>query len=230
MRAILLAAAILGATQAAAGSASDPCHAFTPDAAYVETTVIRQLEGGEVTLRVPEQYFEDAWDLAGSHTDTAQLFRVEISSFEPVTRRETSERNKQGIWNWMTFLVGDKVPLDQIAPIKADLLLPGPEPDLSSYPRLPGPYNLVRIASARPDLPRPELDLDIYLFEPTDGAVEAVLSCDKPGAQRFPVCEHFFRAAGLDVQLSYRRTELPRWREFQAQVTAFLTCAISEAS
>jgi hypothetical protein len=43
-----------------------------------------------------------------------------------------------------------------------------------------------------------------------------------------PRCRQSFRAAGLDVQLSYRRTELAHWREFQAQVTAFLTCATSD--
>ena len=74
------------------------------DAEYVETTVVRQLEGGEVTLRVPEQYFEDAWDQAGGFRDTAQLFAVEIRTFAPITRAEEGRRNRQGIWNWMHFL------------------------------------------------------------------------------------------------------------------------------
>ena len=229
MRRLALALALLAcapASWAEADPSSVACHAFTPDAEYVDTTVIRQLEGGEITLRVPRHYFEDAWDQAGGSRDTAQLFVVEIGSFEPVTRREESERNRQGIWNWMHFIVGDNVPLDEIALIQARLRLPDPE--LSSYPRLPGPRDLMRIESARPDLPRPELDLDVYLFEPSAGAVQAVLACDKPGTKPFPGCKHFFRAGGLDVSISYRRTELPRWHEFQAQVTAFLTCAASD--
>jgi hypothetical protein len=40
-----------------------------------------------------------------------------------------------------------------------------------------------------------------------------------------PVCEHWFRAAGMDVDLSYRRTELPNWQALQEDVTTFLICA-----
>lgn len=43
-----------------------------------------------------------------------------------------------------------------------------------------------------------------------------------------PMCQHHFRTAGMDVKLSYRRTELPNWQALQADVTAFLTCATSQ--
>ncbi len=43
-----------------------------------------------------------------------------------------------------------------------------------------------------------------------------------------PVCQHHFRAAGMDVKLSYRRTELPNWPpDTQAlqDTSRLLTCA-----
>lgn len=209
----------------------DACYAFTPDADHVETTVIRQLEGGEVTLRVPVQYFEDVWDQAGGYTTTSQLFRVEIGSFQPVSRRETGERNKQGIWNWMHFVVGDVVSLDLEAQLAADLFA-DPRPPLSDYAPRPGPHGLTWLetpfASDQED-PRE----DVFVHPPPPAALETVIACCSPldlTSCRYPGCTQHFRAADLDVSVSYRKTELAQWREFQAQITAFLTCATSEAS
>ena len=231
MRSILVmaaaAVAALGA-HADADPAAVACHAFTGDADYVETTVIRQLEGGEVTLRVPREYFEDAWDLAGGFRDTAQLFAVEIGTFESITRREEGRRNRQGIWNWMHFVVADLVPLPQIAAIAAEPFVI-PNPPVTSYAMRPGEHGLTWL-----DTPfasdKAEAREDVFIDPADYGSMATVIECDSTldRMSRNPRCQQNFRAAGLDLQLSYRRTELARWREFQAQVTAFLTCAISE--
>lgn len=231
MRRLVFSLALLGCpvgTQADADPAAVACHAFTPDAEYVETTVVRQLEGGEVTLRVPEQYFEDFWDRAGGYRDTAQLFRVEIGSFEPVTRHETSERNKQGIWNWMHFVVGDVVSLELVGVIAADVSAPADTP-LSTYPPRPGPEGLTWLATpSASDTPQPYSD--VFISPAPPAALATVIDCDSPlfPGNRSPNCTQHFRAAGLDARVSYDRTELPHWREFQAQITAFLTCATSD--
>ncbi len=220
----------LAAGQAGAGPAVDACHAFTPGADYAETTVIRTEEGGEVTLRVPRQYFEDLWDRAGGYRDTAQLFTVEIGTFEPVTRYETAQRNRRDIWNWMTFLVGDKVPLPQMAAIEADLFA-DPRPPVTAYALRPGEQGLTWLATPyASDTAEPSKDVFI---DPADvSALTTVIACRSPldPALKSPSCQQSFRAAGLDVGLDYRRTELPHWREFQAEVTAFLTCATSDPS
>ncbi len=233
MRCLALALALLGCpaggqADAEADPAAVACHAFTPGAEYTDSTVVRQLEGGEVTLRVPAEYFEDLWDRRGGFRDTAQLFRVEIGTFEPVSRRETGERNRQGIWNWMPFVVGDLVPLPQIAAITAEPFVI-PNPPVTSYAMRPGEHGLTWLdtpfASDKADA------RDDVFIDPADHATMAtVISCDSPldPALLSPGCRQSFRAAGLDVQLSFRRTELARWREFQAQVTAFLTCATSD--
>ncbi len=80
-----------------------------------------QLEGREVSLRVPKQFFEDPWDFQSGFADTAQLFRVEIGTFTPVSRAETGRRNKRDVWNWMDFLIGHTIPLERMAVLSAEL-------------------------------------------------------------------------------------------------------------
>ncbi len=225
---LALLASPLAAEAPAGSEAAQACHAFTPDAEYVETTVVRQLEGGEVTLRVPEQYFEDVWDRRGGFRDTAQLFTVEIGTFNPITRREEGERNRQGIWNWMHFVVSDNAPLPQLAANAAEPFQV-PNPPITSYAMRPGEHGLTWLdtpfASDKADARE-----DVFIDPPDYKAMATVIECTSTldlGSQN-PRCQQGFRAAGLDVQLSYRRTELTHWREVQAQVTAFLTCATSD--
>jgi hypothetical protein len=214
-------------TQLGEGS-MDPCHAFTPDADYVDTTVIRQLEGGEVTLRVPEQYFEDFWDRAGGFRDTAQLFRVDMATWEPVSRRESSERTRRRIRDWMTFVVSDLVSLDWTGAVAADLSADVP---LSSYPPRPGPHGLTWLETPFAS-DQKEPHRDVFIYPPTPAPLQTVIECSSPNnpTSRLPVCTQHFRAADLDTRVSYRRVELEHWREVQAQITAFLTCATSAAS
>ena len=205
-----------------------PCAAFTPEADYIEQTLIMQLEGREIGLRIPRVFLEDVWDLQPGFKDTAQLFRVEIGSFTPVSRAETGRRNKRGIWNWMTFTIGDKIPLDRLAVLYAELgsaVIGGDNSrDLASYTPMPGLFGLAEIRSDAPQ-PTPSFRTNTDISRAADGTRSAVLSCSFPGSVMNPVCEHWFRAAGMDVDLSYRRTELPNWQALQEDVTTFLICA-----
>lgn len=207
-----------------------PCIAFTDDADYISQSLIMQLEDRAVPLRVPKQFFEDFWDQRDGFADTAQLFRVEIGTFFPVSRAETGRRNRQDIWNWMTFLIGDKLPLEDLAVLSAESRsgVFGGNQDriLDSYKLLAGPFSLAEIRSDGLP-PTPPFRTNTYIARLDDGTLSAVLSCNAQGSVAFPGCLHWFRAAGMDVQLSYRRVELPNWRALQHDVTTFLTCAIN---
>jgi hypothetical protein len=206
----------------------NPCAAFTADADYVAQTLIMQLEGREVSLRVPRQFFEDPWDFHSGFADTAQLFRVEIGTFTPVSRAETGRRNTRDVWNWMHVLISDQIPLERMAVLSAELASSVIGGDLGrsfeTYVPVPGPFGLAEIRSDAPQ-PTPGFRTNAYAAQTQDGSLTAVLSCHVPGSVMNPVCEHWFRAAGMDVKLSYRRTELPNWQTLQDDVTAFLTCA-----
>ncbi len=205
-----------------------PCAAFAVDAEYVSQFLVMDLEGGNVPLRIPIQFLEDFWDHKQGFADTAQLFRVEIGTFQPVSRKESGRRNKEGIWNWITFVVKDVLPLERLAVLSAEswsAVIGGDQARrLESYAPSPGPFGLAEIRS---DAPQPTSDFrtNTFIAQSNDGVLAAVLSCNALGSFPFPGCQHWFRAAGMDVELSYRRTELPNWKALQEDVTTFLICA-----
>lgn len=202
-----------------------PCAAFTPDADYIEQALIMQLEGREIGLRIPRVFLEDVWDLRPGFKDTAQLFQVEIGSFIPVSRAETGSRNKRGIWNWMHFVITDWIPLEEIAEygVEKDVITLRVAPTFPDLTRGAGPYGLV--ALGRGDgLPLPPHQREVFVNLSPNGDLNAVLTCDTPQRANYPICLHYFRASGMDVELSYRRTELPNWQALQDDVTAFAGC------
>jgi len=171
-----------------------------------------QLEDRDVQMRVPIDYFEDPWDRKDGFRDTAQLFRVEIGSFLPVTRQETAMRKKTGMRSLLQILVGDYIPMEKLAPLQAELFVRGGNYDrpLEDYIRKPGPFGLQEITSPSQESQN-QLEKSIYLFEDPSGNPSTVLNCHGPAAVLNPGCQHFFSAAGLDVSLSYDIFELPNW-------------------
>jgi hypothetical protein len=140
-----------------------------------------QLEGREIGLRIPRVFLEDVWDLQPGFKDTAQLFRVEIGSFTPVSRAETGRRNKRGIWNWMTFTIGDKIPLEEIAEysVEKDVNTLGLAPTFLDLPRLAAPFGL--LALGRGDgLPLPPHQREVFVSLLPNGEIASVLTCDTP--------------------------------------------------
>ena len=204
-----------------------PCAAFAVDAEYVSRFLVMDLEGGNVPLRIPIQFLEDFWDHNQGFADTAQLFRVEIGTVQPVGRKESGRRNREGIWNWITFVIKDVLPLERLAVLSAEswsAVIGGDQARrLESYAPSPGPFGLAEIRS---DAPQPTSDFrtNTYIAKSNDGVLTAVLSCNALGSVPYPGCQHWFRATGMDVELSYRRTELPNWQALQEDVTAFAEC------
>lgn len=206
----------------------DPCWAFTEDATYVNHTIVMQLEHREVKMRVPIDYFEDRWDRKDGFRDTAQLFSVDIGTFKMVTRPETAVRKKKGIRSLLLILISDHIPMEILAPREAERSIRGGNPDrpLQEYVRMPGPYGLREIMSPSPKS-KHKFEKSIYLADDDAGNLSTILNCNVPGTILNPGCEHFFSAAGLDVSLTYDRSELPNWRRIQGEVTRFLNCATS---
>ncbi|WP_149589091.1 hypothetical protein [Tabrizicola flagellatus] len=206
----------------------DPCWAFTEDATYVNHTIVMQLEHREVKMRVPIDYFEDRWDRKDGFRDTAQLFSVDIGTFEMVTRPDTKVRKKNGIRSLLLFLISDHIPMERLAPHAAEMFIPGGNPDrpLADYSRMDGPFGLEEIKSPSKEIKK-EINKNIYIDFDETGQLKTVLNCNAPGTLMNPGCEQFFEAAGLDVSATYDLSELPNWRRVQDNVTRFLTCATS---
>ncbi|MCV6824170.1 MULTISPECIES: hypothetical protein [Halocynthiibacter] len=208
-----------------------PCAAFTNDATYIDFSIRMELEDKTVPLSIPIQFFEDFWDRRSGYETQAQLFRVEIGSFEPVSRKETSVRTRKGVRNWFRFLIKDHIPLEDIAHMH--MKLSGPfefgQQLTGEYKRLPAKYGLKELdfPDKQPEYRRPE---NVFVDENSETGIAAVIKCFAPGSFKFPGCQLYFRAAALDVSVNFRRTELPNWQKFQADITQFLTCATSSGA
>lgn len=211
----------------------DPCAAFTEDATYVSLSLMSHggtdwktdWEESAIPLRVPEQFIEDPSYHQEGSADYALLFRVWIGTFLPVGRED---RNKPDFRHWMAFVVGDNtVPLEELAVSRVESHSgergrPWGR-GLDSYKPVPGPFGLAEIRS---DVLQETqvFQANTYIARREDGTLSAVLSCNAEHAVADPECHHWFRAAGADVSLEYRRSELPNWRALQKDVTTFLTC------
>lgn len=203
-----------------------PCNAFSLDADYVNSTIVMQLEKREINIRVPREYFEDPWDLVNGFRDTSQLFMVEIGSFLPVSRQEAGKRNKRGIWNWITFIVGDTISLSEIARQRADLF-GSEQPEIENYTVRPSDFGLTLVETKDSSLSRtPRNDLFLYYRSPERREIETVIQCTSPNdkTRPHPICSQFFRSSGMDVELTFSRRELKSWKQLQYDVTQFLSC------
>lgn len=208
-----------------------PCAAFTNDATYIDFSIRMELEDKTVPLSVPIQFFEDFWDRRSGYETQAQLFRVEIGSFEPVSRKETSVRTRSRVRDWIQFLIADHIPLEDIAHVH--MKLSGPfefgQQLTGEYKRLSAKYGLKELdfPGEKPEYRRPE---NVFIDENPETGITSVIKCRHQGTSLNPGCQLYFRASALDVKLSFGRTELPNWQKFQADITQFLTCATSSGA
>lgn len=198
------------------------CSHFTPDADYINITLVMQLEEREIAMRVPQEFLEDAWNRQEGARMTAFLFTTMIDTFEPVTRAQTPGLD----FEYTTILINDYVDLPQIAEITLDHASPGkasPREQFSAYDTRPFQYGLVEVI---PNYPK-ELQENVYLQMGQDGAVKTVIACSVIGTVAFPGCQQFSRTpSGVDIKFHYRLKFLPIWQEMQNNIHSFVECAI----
>ncbi|WP_457648740.1 hypothetical protein [Profundibacter sp.] len=201
------------------------CSHFTPDARYINITLVMQLEKREVAMRVPQEFLEDAWNRQEGARKTAFLFRTMIDTFEPVTRAQTPKLN----FEYTSFLINDYIDLPKLAELMLDLASPGnasPWEPLSAYNTRPFQYGLVEVI---PNYPK-ELQENVYLQMGPNGAVKTVIACSVTGTVAFPGCQQFSRTpSGVDIKFSYPIRFLPIWQDMQNNIHSFVECAIDEA-
>jgi hypothetical protein len=202
----------------------DACALFTPDATYVTLAIEMDLEGREVQIRVPTDYFEDRLNPAKIQRTTSKLFSVEIGTFLPVTRPQTAEKHKAGLMDYMAFLVGDVVDLKQIALNRIEQYKVREKKPLAEYIAKPIDFGLYDVEMDHPYL-QDEFAYNVYLDARPDEEFSAVISCDAPGTVLSPGCDHFFVAENLDVDVHYNRNYLPYWKEIQGSMSDFLKCS-----
>lgn len=197
------------------------CEIFADDTDFVTSTILMDLEDKEIPLSIPKRFFEDRADQNDGGRFTSQLFRVSISGFEPVTRSDTAKPEMKAVHEWMSFLVGDYVPLNEITEIYLDHAnLSTPREDIAQYQQSAGPYGLSLMVPLDDFVSR-----NVFVDKSDANAIQTVISCSTPESVKYPRCSQNFRSSGLDIKVSYRRAELVNWRTIQHDISNFLACS-----
>ena len=214
------------AAQTIAADSAQSCGHFSANAEYIDITLVMQLENREVSMRVPQEFLEDAWNRQDNVRMTSFAFRTMIDTFEPVKRHETPHLN----FEYTPFLINDYVDLPQLAELKLDSASPGrasPWQPLADYSMRPFQYGLEEVIPNYPD----ELQENVYLQKGTNGEIYTVIACSIIGVANYPGCKQYSRTpSGVDLKFSYRLKYLPIWQEMQNNIHSFVECAIDEAT
>ncbi len=207
------------------GPTPDPCAFFSPNQKHVDFFINMSLGQKKVAVSVPKIFLEDRWDHVNEANHNSQLFRVTLDTFEPVSRKQASLQNRNGIHNRMTFVVGDRVDheaLDSNVLRRAD---PGTEGSAFNEYKLESSEHGLFKAVSKGDDPQG----DVFFSLTDSGVPDTIISCWIVGKVPFPGCEQYFRAAGMDIKVNYRAFAFENWRKVQDDITRFLSCAV-EAS
>ena len=124
----------------------DTCWSFTPDAEMVSPTLYMPIEDVRHDLKVPVIYFEDQFDRVDGTEYEGQLFRVMNDSFAPVTRPQAAVLIKENNRAYMTFVIHDKVPLEQVLGIVAGELDRNVGRDLALFEETDAAFGLSKVS------------------------------------------------------------------------------------
>jgi hypothetical protein len=224
---IAVASIALAALPVAAEDVAHPdvCHLFQTETAFTTQTLYMQMEDVRHTITVPTVYFEDRFDRVDGSEHRAQLFRVMIDDFTPVSRPMTAQLNMAGrSADYFSFILEDPIDLADRVPIKAGALATGDGRDLSRYHYIEADHALEQLVplSGEPTYG------DLFVDRDDNGAIVAILTCTNDPVAVSQGCNHEYRAFEIDLRLGYRRTQLPDWQELQAKVTRFVECALTQ--
>ncbi|MCK0139922.1 hypothetical protein [Aliiroseovarius sp. F47248L] len=207
---------------------SDPCQFFGGENAMVEWFIEMDLENKLIPMRVPKIYLEDKPDHEEGVHHTAQLFRIILDNFLPVTRSQTSAIHRAQPDNaharqYGRLLVGDYIELREIISLMISMM--GGRFDerrpMEEFPVTPGPYGLTKVLP-----PAGNLERNVYFRTGSDGNPVTAIECHiKNEVSRYPTCNMRFRASEVDVNVGFHVPYLPRWAAIKQDVERFLSCA-----
>ena len=207
---------------------SDPCQFFGGENAMVEWFIEMDLENELIPMRVPKIYLEDRPDHEEGVHHTAQLFRIILDNFLPVTRSQTSAIHRAQPDNaharqYGRLLVGDYIELREIISLMISMM--GGRFDerrpLEEFPTTQIPYGLTKVVP-----PQGYLDQNVYFDLDESNQPRTAIACSTQNERiRYPNCNMRFRASELDVKVNFQLPYLPRWAAIKQDVERFLSCA-----
>lgn len=213
-------------TQSHSQELPNVCAYFDDGTRLVTFTVRMQLEQTHVEFKVPENFIEGRGRRRDGIVTTARLFTVDAHTFEPLTRQQQGDLNKAGKLNGLNFLIQDVIPESDLANgiIAAATLMPRKLVDFDSYETAPYGFDLLEVQIPRTDR------REVFVGTVPQASGRDIISCNTlNGTSQVPLCSHYFRSSSnVDVNASYRRTELARWHELRNQIEGFLLCSTNK--
>lgn len=201
------------------------CAPYFPDDRTVSFFIKMRLEDKLIPFRVHESYLEDRWKRVEGAEHEAMLFSVRLDNFVPVTRAETPNLRSNGIEQYFTFLLGDRVPLQKLAALRlsaASPLMSITVDELDDIPRIERDHSLLELTPLRAE----ERQKDVYVTQTENAEITSVTACNAPGVAPFPGCSTYFRSdTNVDVKMNFQLGELPNWQSLKSSVEEFLTCS-----
>jgi hypothetical protein len=213
----------LYSTGVTADTPSDSCHLFQTETAFVTQTLYMRLEDVRHQLTVPEVYFEDMFDRVDGSEHRAQLFRMMVSDFTPVTRQDTADLLREGRKEYFNFVLSDYVSMDEVLPIIASSMHSGDGRDMSAYYEVVADFNLTTLLP----LSGAQVHSDVFVARDQSGPPTSIISCSNRATFVNHSCYQSFRASGIDVRMWYPREYLNEWQGLQTSVSEFISCAIT---
>ena len=189
-----------------------------PGEELIQQYLEMDLEGRIVPLLVPRRFTEDAADRVqgASH---AQFFRLDTTTFEPVSRKEAGARMDQGRIDYLNLLLSDFIDLDRQLRTRFKGFKPT-EYDACTKDFLfkshESGFNIVvgELAPSNQEL----------FFIGLKDSPEIVAQCKTAERLNYPICSVFFDAYGLELNMTIDKREFGRWKELRAGVDRFLSC------
>lgn len=202
----------------------DPCYLFTYDAEYFEFDLRLQLRDDKtVHFSVPIDYIEDQWLYPFGGEITAKLFQVGTELFEPVSRLESHNRNKAGIWNWAHFTVQSLVPLEVLVLKNVRSASGELHESITDLQLLPAEFDMLKVNHSLKTYSK-----TTYISKTVDGEITDVFLCSQLEQGPFPICSQYFEYDDITVKVTFRQSELSNWQHLRSNLIQFLTCATSE--
>lgn len=222
----LTSAAIVTAVSGSSTAAEsvNACHLFTSEQRFVTQTLYMAMENVRHVLTIPEIYFEDIWDRVNGTENRAQLFRMMMDDFTPVTRQDTADLLRVGRKDYFTFVLRDPIDLNGILAIAASRMATGDGRDMSAYKEVEFDFGLQAVLP----ISGTEIYREVYVARSESGDLEAVFGCSNDPTNVNQICNHDFRAHNIDVRMSYPGEYLHDWQRLQTSVSDFIACALTQ--
>ncbi len=185
----------------------------------VELGISPDIAAQDVTLNIPETYIipRDVDRYRSGKLDGAALLFARLPDFAPQTPAIQTDPLAPGADQRARILVTTFVDMDDI--LHSSITTWGRPAAGQEFPLRDMGQGLSEV-----DFPTYTTPSYEVFFAPQQGPVSDVILCDNRPENAS--CQHKFKAGAVDLELSYRRTNLPQWQQIKTAAQQLVGCLL----